>query len=70
MRPPLPGSEVQTTKDHLKSMVLARVNGDAGKEVVRTHLATSLLELCNQLSSAEFRELLLKDVMVLLGKNK
>ena len=59
---------LDTTKDHLKSMVLARVNGDAGNEVVRTHLATSLLELSNQLSSAKFRELLLKDVIVLLGK--
>ena len=51
-------------------MVLGTVNGVAEKEVVSAYLATSLLALSNQLSSAEFRELLMKDLMVLLGKMK
>ena len=59
---------LDTTKDHIKTIVVAKVNGDEGMEVVRTHLATSLLELSNQLSSADFRELLLKDIMVVLAK--
>ena len=61
---------LNATKEHLKTMVLGTVNGVAEKEVVSAHLATSLLELSNQLSSAESRELLMKDLMVLLGKIK
>ena len=53
---------LDATKEHLKTMVLGTVNGVAEKEAVSAHLATSLLELSNQLSSAEFRELLMKDL--------
>ena len=55
-------------KRTFKELVLGTVNGVAEKEAVSAHLATSLLELSNQLSSAEFRKLLMKDIMVLLGK--
>ena len=55
-----PGTRwLDSTKDHLKTMVLGTLNGVAEKEVVSAHLASSLLELSNQLSSAEFRELLM-----------